>query len=202
MKIKAIIYSFFIVFFIVGNAYANVGLPMITYGFPFMLLLFVPVLVIEAFIYKYKLNKGIWDSFKVASLANLYTTLIGYPISWFLLLIYQIVASILFSGIGKIIPAKLIENQIISFISMPFVMPAWIAPFHNYPVELILYLAGMIGLIPAYWITVSSEKKILRKFWVNEKNLDKICILANKISYLFLFVVIIAGYIYTLLNYK
>lgn len=200
MKRIILKYAFLSILIFPVDVYANVGLPMIAYGFPFMIVLFAPVLRIEILIYKIKLDKGFWSAFKVAGIANLYTTIIGYPISWFLLLIYQLIASIVLWGLEYILPIGLIKNEIITFISIPFIMPAWIAPFYGYPIGLIMCLAGMVGLIPAYWITVSSEKKILRRFWGDDKNLDSICILANRLSYLFLYSVLIISYLYFLME--
>ena len=201
MKVNPFIFCLFIFFIIARNAYANVGLPMITYGFPFMLWLFLPVLIIETIIYKFKLNKGVLESLKVASLANLFTTIIGYPISWFLLMIYQLFSSLLLWGLVNIFPLRNIENHYIDFVSIPLFMPAWIAPLYNYPIYLIICLAGMVGLLPAYWITIYSEKKILRKFWAHDENIESICVLANRTSYLFLLLVIIVGYFLALKKY-
>ncbi len=188
------------------NVSANAGLPMFAYGYPFMIALFIPVLLMEIVVYKLKLRKSIWDIFKVAGLANLYTTMIGYPISWFLLFLYQLIISVigllLFQVLELVISLDFLENQSLEFFSIPFVMPAWLVPYYPYnyaPMDLIICLAGMVGLIPAYYVTISTEKRILKRYWKDEGTIDSACVMANRVSYLFLYLIVIGDYFYFLL---
>jgi hypothetical protein len=198
MKNQLIKCIYLLIIFLPTNADANAGLPMISYGFPFMIILFLPVLLIEILIYRIKLDKSFLDAFKVAGIANIYTTLIGYPISWLFLLLYQMLTSGIIEGLRFIIPMDLFINESLSFIILPFIMPAWLGYFKNFPNDLAICLAGMAGLLPAYWITVQSEQNILRKYWGNDEKINRICILANRISYLFLYFIVIISYFYIL----
>jgi hypothetical protein len=194
-------YSLILILILPCNAGANVGIPLIAIGFPFMVALLIPVLAMEAIIYKIKLNKSYWEAIKVSSIANLYSTIIGYPISWFFLFIYQLIISLLIWGIVTLFPSlESIQYEVASFFILPFIMPAWLPPFQNYPLELSMLLAGMVNFVPAYLVTVSSEKLILRKFWTEDKNVNQVCISANRASYSLLFVIVICVYVYTLIE--
>jgi hypothetical protein len=179
-------------------SYANVGIPIIAIGETFMVLLLIPVILIEFFVYYKKLNKDVISSLKVAAIANISTTVIGYPLSWILLLFYQILMSLFLVSVGRLIPD--IEKVSFPEVLIILVTPAWIAPYENYPINLMICLAGIVGLIPAYYITLWFEYPILKKFWGNDENIKSGCVLANRLSYSLLLLILIFLFFYFFIN--
>jgi hypothetical protein len=65
-------------------ARADVGLPMIFVEWPAMILALVPVVLIEAAVYRRELRIPFRKALHPAGVANVASTLIGYPFAWLL----------------------------------------------------------------------------------------------------------------------
>ena len=66
-------------------ARANAGFPMIIAIWPASWLLYCPVVLIEAVVARRSLSRGLVEGLGVSAAADLASTLIGIPVTWFLL---------------------------------------------------------------------------------------------------------------------
>lgn len=71
------------------QAGANIGLPMLAVAWPIAWNGFFPVFFLEAWIWRKHLRKSMNDMLGLSFKANLLTTLLGMPITWFLLCLYE-----------------------------------------------------------------------------------------------------------------
>jgi hypothetical protein len=122
-------------------AIADVGVPMIFLGFPFAALVLVLVILIECWVYSKRLNFGFTQKLKPVAAANLVSTLVGYPLSWALLLGLEFIttrgsAMGLSSVGGKVIAVTL--------------QAAWLIPYEG-DLKWMVPTAGLVGLIPAFF---------------------------------------------------
>ena len=120
------------------NAKANVGLPVVIYGFPFVVSFFIFIVLIEVFALKLLVPKAsVTINFKWVTLANLATTFIGYPLS---------------AAFTALFP--LIGLQI-----------GWLIPFSNLA-KMHTYhsIAFAITLIPCFFLSVWVERWIINKW--------------------------------------
>ena len=72
-----------------GIAYANAGLPMLFLAMPVFLISLLPIIAIEAFYISKSLNLTIKESLKIVSISNVFSTVVGIPLTWFLLVVVQ-----------------------------------------------------------------------------------------------------------------
>lgn len=63
---------------------ADVGLPMVFVEWPLLLLALAPVILIESMVYRRQLGITYWKALYPAGIANLVSTLVGYPLAWIL----------------------------------------------------------------------------------------------------------------------
>ena len=86
------ILSLFLIFILFpSTASANVGIPMLAFVWPGMWLLLIPVVVLEAFLAKRMLSLDRKDAWKVAGIVNTFSTAVGVPITWAILLLFEFV---------------------------------------------------------------------------------------------------------------
>lgn len=163
-----------------NNADANVGLPMIFLGVPFLVLAFIPVFVIEMFIYHKTLNIPLKRSGIGSLLSNILTTLVGYPISWGLHVAVTIAVGY---PVGYLF-MKFKYIDWLGYILFPL-MSAWLMPGVD---VWVMYLAGIFGLIPAFWISTRIESQLLVKLFKEHepKTVQKAVWKANQTTYLML----------------
>lgn len=117
--------------FIPAIANANVGIPVVSFGFPFMVANLIFVILIEAFLIKKLHNEMLMAKIiKQVFLANLITTLIGYP----LVASLEAMSAIFGKNLG------------------------WLLPFENLN-EMKTYIgtAMLLTLIPCYFLSVWIE---------------------------------------------
>jgi|GEM_PF-5528478 len=155
--------------FVPAMAHANVGIPVVSFGLPFMAANLILVVLIEAFVIKRLYPK--LDNFSVAKsvlFANLITTLIGYP---------------LIGVLEAMTPIILDTNSSLG----------WILPYENLN-EMNVYISTMmfLTLIPCYFLSVWIEGLWLRRRLSAEISWKNI-VLAHLFSYLFLTVQVCAN---------
>lgn len=145
--------------------YANVGLPMIGLTFPYMALAFIPVFLLEGIVYSKRLDLDYGTSFSASFLANLFSTLVGFPLAWLLSL-----------AIEFLVLLPVLDPQTKGFTSYAFLTvlgPAWLGP----PIGLRDYwyvaVAAFFGLIPAYFISVWMELFVVRRCF-NRTDIGKV----------------------------
>jgi len=147
-------------------AKADVGLPMILVEWPSVILALVPVVLIEAAVYRRRLGTTYAKALDSAGVANLASTFIGYPLAWILRLIGQFVLGLLLMLVLRLVgepseasmdsvPAKLVEVVVCS---------AWLPEGARWT----LPAASLVGLVPAYFVSVYSEAWVLRRLMKGE----------------------------------
>lgn len=163
-----------------SNAYANIGLPMIFLGVPFLILAFIPIFAIEMLVY-HKDLKIPWKRCAAGSFwANVLTTIVGYPISWIL---HVAVGMAVGYPIGFLF-SKFHNIDWLGYALFPLIS-AWLMPGVD---QWMIYLAGIFGLIPAFWISVKIEGKLLQKLFKGQDStgVKKVVWKANRATYLLL----------------
>lgn len=160
-------------------ALANAGVPMIFLSFPVMLFALIPIILIEARVLKKILEITYKKAIVPSGVVNLVTTIIGFPLSWGLLLGLELLTTSGscgpgFSNIGTSIVTVIIES-------------AWICPWENYLYWLIP-VAFIISLIVAFFVSVLVEYLILKKIFkdFDKQKIKKGVWIANFVSYSFL----------------
>jgi|EPASupsiteSAE347_1022098.scaffolds.fasta_scaffold43824_1 hypothetical protein len=177
-------------------SYANAGLPMIFITFPYMLLAFIPIFLIEGVVYEKRLNMSYGSSFSVSFLANLLSTLIGFPLAWLLSLVVEILLALSLSQQGP--------TGTVSKILLTVLGPAWLAPPIETADQWYVSIAAFFGLIPAYFISVWMELFVARRCFdeVDIKEVKKAVRAANLLTYGILGAVCLILALVTKLLYK
>jgi hypothetical protein len=148
-------------------AKADTGLPMILVEWPAVILALVPVVLIEAAVYRRRLGTAYAKALDSAGVANLASTFIGHPLAWILRLIGQFVLTLLLMLVLKLVgepseasmdsvPAKLVEVAVYSA-WLPGEGAPWMWP-----------AASLVGLVPAFFVSVYSEAWVLRRLMKGE----------------------------------
>ena len=134
------------------------GILVLFFGFPYVFINLELVVAIEAFMLHHLLHKTadpkrLW---KAVFVANLVTTLVGYPIAAALMGLFPFIGL----NIG------------------------WLVPFENVQ-EMTSYIAIslILTLIPAYFLSVWIEGKIIRKRFPEREITLKVIFLTNLASY-------------------
>jgi hypothetical protein len=137
-----------------SSARADVGLPMIFLGFPFMLLAFVPVCLIEMLVFSRRMKVPFIKLGKPVVVANLVSTLVGYPLSWLLLLALELLTTR-----GKAFGLASLWSKVIAVVFQS----AWLVPYEN-DLRWMVPAAGIVGLVPAFFLSIWIESKVLNRF--------------------------------------
>lgn len=151
----------FLTFFLSSIANANVGIPIVSIGLPFMLANFIFVVLIEVFVIgKIHGNLKLVPTIKQVFIANFITTVIGYPV----VAIFEAMSMLFGLQLG------------------------WLLPFQNLS-EMNLYVSTIMffTLVPCYFLSVWLEGLYLRRYLSNDISWKSIY-LANLASYLFLII--------------
>lgn len=181
--IKKTVY-FFLFFAIPFSAYANAGIPMILLGVPFMLLNLIPIILIEYVYYRKRLDVAREKVAIHTVIANLITTIIGYPLSWVLHLAVQWTIRI---DESMSIDNLLRVTQVVLF------QTALLSPRESH-LYWLLPVAGMVGLVPAFFVSYFFEKWYLKKTLDKPTNLISTVWKAHLLSYSFL-ALFLVGYL-------
>ncbi len=194
--VKSILLSFLFLLLLPALCFADTGLPMIIVGMPYLILLLIPIIFIESYVFQKELKLGYKRLFKAVGLANIASTLAGYPLSWIILFGVELLTTGLYAFfIGSRSPHyNRFWETILNIIG--FVLSAaWLIPW-NIETEgyWMIPLAMSIGLIPAYYISVYMESRVIQKYFREDyetfQKIKPICRKANMYSYLFLIIVL------------
>jgi hypothetical protein len=184
-------------------ARADVGLPMIIVEWPFVILALGPVILVEAAVYRKRLGIPYGKALYPAGIANLVSTFIGYPLAWILRLIGQLVVVLLLSLAMQVlgVPETALGGKVVDSLLMVGTGSAWMGPGAEDALWM-LPAALLVGLVPAYFVSVYSEAWVLRRMMKGE---DKTAIRAlsyraNLASYAFLAVIAVVILVRLLLH--
>ena len=162
-----------------SSCYANAGVPMLVILWPLFWLAFIPIVLIESYILRRYLQEIKWkQALKVCTYSNLFSTLIGIPITWMILVMIELPVS-----------HELRFSQIHPFLKLIIESP-WTS-------EKSVPLAGIILLVLFYFISVWSEhfvvREIIRQFH-DRRQLKKAVYAGNLASYGFLLLIWLVYY--------
>jgi tetratricopeptide (TPR) repeat protein len=180
------LYIFYLIslfcFLVPSAAYADAGIPMIVVTFPAMIALLIPVALIEAAIYSRILEIKYKNTILPSFFSNLISTIIGIPLAWFFMLAIEIITGTtgsldLSTTLGKITAVTL--------------QAAWIVPYESKELSWIMPLAAAVGLIPAYFISILIEFRVVRNFFKDKEAIEirKAVKKANILSYNLLIII-------------
>ena len=103
---------------------ADVGIPMIAFTLPAMIILLIPIIVVEGLLCKKWLRLTWWQAMKSNALSNLASTAIGVPIAW------AVMFGLGYGTISLLDRANLIEkwHSPLAYVISIFLGSAWIPP--------------------------------------------------------------------------
>ncbi|OGF44915.1 MAG: hypothetical protein A2452_03650 [Candidatus Firestonebacteria bacterium RIFOXYC2_FULL_39_67] len=156
-------------------AHADVGVPMIFLTLPAMIIALIPIIIIEAFIFTKMLKVDFKTAYLPSTVANAVSTIIGIPLSWALMLAFEI----LFDG-GKAYGLLTIGKKVIAVT----LQSAWLVPYEG-DLWWMAPIAAAVGLIPSYFISVFIENWIVKTYFKDKdkKDIKKAVIKANLVTY-------------------
>lgn len=145
--------------FPVRMACANVGIPMIALQLPLMVVLLLPVVIIEAVLLRHYLFSDFRSSLFVSIKANVFSTFIGFPIAWLLHFVLGYLAAWpLISFFENHDRSDWLECFIFSLTA------SWIPPIEGERLFLTLPTAGLVSLLPAYFMSVWIESAFIKRY--------------------------------------
>lgn len=166
---------------------ANMGVPMIAIQMPAMLWAFVPIVMLESLLVRDRLSLRPFKVFSIVAAANLYSTLIGIPVAWFVITYVQTLN--VEAGLGRVpahfhadpnSPLWACYEVLISF--------GWL---HGHKTNLywMVPLASALLLIPSYFVSVWLEGRVCRRAWrqIEPRVVAAAVTHANRVSYAALF---------------
>ena len=176
-------------------AHANAPVPMIAMTFPMMWAVLLPIILIEAAVYRSLFRTSYKQAVIPSVVSNLASTLAGFPLAWVLLFIVQIVFWVVVMGLEKI-GAVSTEwaNGVLGDVLMILFSGGWILPGARDVTYRWVPVGAMIGLIPAYFLTVAIEIRVLRRFFFKEiaqAEIKQAVYRANNLTYALLFILLV-----------
>ena len=182
-------FVFFTLFLTPALLLANAGLPMIVISYPIMLAALLPVVFIEGFAISKVTKLTFKESVGPVFVANLVTTVVGFPISWGLLLGFELLTTGGSCGPG-------FDNLGLGILTV-ILESAWLCPWNDVNYKWIVPLALIISLVVAFFVSVIVEQFLLLKLidGTEKKKLKKGVWIANSVSYMLLaFYVVISRF--------
>jgi hypothetical protein len=150
MKLASLIFLA-LIFLAPSAAFANVGVPMIGVTLVGMVFALAPIIIIEKYVLASWLGLSLWHSTWVMFSANLVSTLIGIPVTWFLLLLAQIST---WDGV----PLG-IETISKKFLAVTWQAP-WLVPYDD-DLHWMIPAAALVLLVPFFFASWLVE------YWVS-----------------------------------
>ncbi len=160
----------------------DIGLPMISVYWPPAWLAFVPIVLVEAYV-GFRIPGIRFGRALIASaVANLFSTLLGIPITWFALALIEL----LWFG-----SARGFETPLQKIYSVTVQSP-WLMPYAEQAIWIVPVAAAVLS-IPMYAMSVLSEYAIVRRFFptVERKLIWRWQLKGNALSYVLLICIII-----------
>ncbi|MBI4402920.1 MAG: hypothetical protein HY537_02090 [Deltaproteobacteria bacterium] len=170
-------------FFYPSYVTADAGLPMLVLGVPFLVILLIPVCAIEVAVIVRRSQLSLTHLWKPVALANVASTFIGYPLAWLLQLAIEFITP---RG-GNALGLGTVWNRVFAVT----IQSAWLIPYET-ALGWMIPIAGMVGLVPAFFISVWLEGTIERKMSIHSAVFSNVNVrAANLASYLFLFAILV-----------
>jgi hypothetical protein len=166
--------------------HADGFLPVAMVIWPSMILALIPVVLIEAWVYKRELKIKIGIAIKGSFLSNAFSTFLGYPLS-----------AILWFSIGWLVLQPLSNNgqgALHAYPNLVEILTCTMA-YDPSPIGILIGLAS--GIIPAFLISIWSKKYAMQKYLKHDgKEIGRAVWKANLFSYIFLIALTLALFIF------
>ncbi|MEN6458798.1 MAG: hypothetical protein ABFC63_07700 [Thermoguttaceae bacterium] len=130
--------------------FANVGIPLIGPAIGVGWFAFIPVVLVETLIAIWVLRWQFFFALRWVSLANVVTTFVGVPITWFLTVLVQMSVGYCGWGDGSIVEVLL--------------GPAWLGPGYIRDLGWAVPLGLIVLCVPMFVMSCWAEYLILRRF--------------------------------------
>ncbi len=134
-------------------AFADTGIPMIMLMYPALILTLVPVILLETEIFRRRMSLPYKKLLGAVAAGNAASTILGYPLSWAILLGVEFL-----STRGFALGLRGFWAKVASVV----LQAAWLAPYES-QLYWMIPTAAFVGLIPAYFISVYSEGFVIGK---------------------------------------
>lgn len=155
-------------------AHADTGIPMLAVSLPAFVIMLIPVIWVEAMIFKHAGFDYDW-ALKWSGIANIVTTVIGVPMTWGVLTTLELIAT---DG-GHCPSLDTLSEKIRGvLISAPWLCPdeerQWLVP-----------AAYLVLLVPFFLVSWKVESFIIRRGnrHLDPLSIDRTCLRANLVSY-------------------
>jgi len=136
--------------------FADAGIPMLFFHLPAMALALVPVVATEWFVAIRQIGLPKKKAIKGVVIANCFSTLLGFPLFWLIGVLVMVLIGPPLAGALPESPSVI--RQIFGFAAGMI----WMGPE---PVRQHIVWAGLAILVPAFFVSVFSERWILRSIW-------------------------------------
>ncbi len=154
---------------------ADAGIPMLAVVWPVMWMVFLPVVVIESLIAIKSLELRFRRALLVTAAANAISTLVGIPVTWFVLVFVDIAM-----GGGGSHPIDTPMHAAIAVCKEA----AWLCPYEN-DLDWMIPAAAIVLCVPFYFVSVWIEYFVVRRMVANDfRQIRRFCWWANFWSYL------------------
>jgi hypothetical protein len=170
--------------------FANAGIPMLYLGAPALVLAFIPVVLIEAVWYWRRLGVPLSPALTGSCSANLWSFCVGLPVAWLLWVVVAIASSHAASGVAY---HEIFQRSewlgLLYFVTVA----AWLPPLES-RVEVAIFGATLVLLLPAFLVSYLGEASLLQEQWpeLSRKAVYRQVWLAHLVTYGLLY--LLAGY--------
>jgi hypothetical protein len=159
-------------------AYANVGVPMIFFSLPLMVIALIPIILVETVLFVRFIKINFWIGLKMISIANLVSTSLGIPFTWGILVFLQMI-----SGGGTMYG---LDTTAKKFLAVTWQSP-WLIPYESNLYWMVP--SAMLALcVPFFFASWFVEYKTVSFLLKNDAilNVRSGLFYANLLSYLLL----------------
>ena len=196
-NIKCIVITFLLVYSAATPAYADMGIPMLAWAWPWMIVSLIPIIIIESLYIQRSLKLSFGRTLKVMSIANIESTLIGIPITWVAWVIIEIILGYMGTLVFENLHVSLPESASLLFALT--VGAAWLTPAES-NLYWMVPTASLVLLIPFFYVSWLLErrrtKRLLKEY--DPANIKKATFIANLCSYGLLFAIVLGWLIYSI----
>ena len=161
--------------FVPSIAYANAGVSMLFLAMPAFLISLVPIIAIETLYISKGMQLPLAQSLKTVSISNVASTVVGIPLTWFLLVLVQMV-----TGGGG---AYGIDSVMGKILAVTWQAP-WLIPYES-DLNWMIPVAGLVLLVPFFFASWWSEYFVSKKLnkALPTENIKSMVRNANLITY-------------------
>lgn len=136
-------------------ALADAGVPMLIVMMPTMAASLLPIILIEAYILKSRLNLTTKSAISSSALANIFSTFVGVPFTWLVLVIAEH-SSGSNSGFYKV-------DTLSDIFSVAILQAPWLPPLQDSSHFWMVPIAMLVLLVPFFFISWYAEYRVIRK---------------------------------------